>query len=416
MRATAFLRTSGQAKAAIRLRFWSTAEGGWPVVVFSGTTPQAYEEYTEVSLVTGVPSGCDHAAVEILGLLPDSDSEVLIDDVALREGQGESHSFTTKAGQRVAGCGGSLVVLDANSIVMSGLRPLTTDPGLLELDKLGLLGLSDTGMGLEVKDADGAVKLHVTGGVGLSLTFDAGVASSGALARKGDAEFVNHGSPFDLADVDNLLIGYGTSRLLVQLPAPAAMKSLVGGGRFVLSLPDSSGLSLVYDFADSRQKARTLLSEAQARFADGNYAVVMSKVDQALHFYPHDDRLQHEVTKLRTRVRNLQSDRVRYLDAELDNVVYFESLGGYNRIRQQLGDLTRVYGQANLLQPDKVAAMRKRVDETIARIEATEGSVARQKLQTLAAVYGKAGSAELVALINQYIKDYLPAVDKEEDK
>jgi hypothetical protein len=69
-----------------------------------------------------------------------------------------------------------------------------------------------------------------------------------------------------------------------------------------------------------------------------------------------------------------------------------------------------------LLDPEKVATMLTKVEAAIGRIEAEEGGVARQKLQTLAGVYGKAGSAELVALINQYIKDYLPAAGKEEGK
>ena len=113
---------------------------------------------------------------------------------------------------------------------------------------------------------------------------------------------------------------------------------------------------------------------------------------------------------------DMQSERMSYLKAELDNAVYFESLGGYRRIRQELASLVRVYGEGNLLDPDAVAQMREQADSTIRRIEAAEGAVARQKLQTLASVYGKAGSAELVALINKYIQDYLPAADKGEGK
>jgi hypothetical protein len=416
LKATAYLQTNGAAKAAIRLRFWSTAEGVQSVALFTGSKPASYNDYTEVSFSAGVPSGCDHAAVEILALLPDADSEVAFDDVSLEEGGAKAHGFMTKAGQRVAGCGGSLAVMDVNSVVLSGLRPITTDLGLLELDKAGLLCLSDNGMDLQVVDADGAVTLNTTGGSGVSLMFDAGVASSGVLARKAEGGFRNHANTFELADVDSLLIGYGTSRLLVRLSSSAAMQGAVSGGSFVLSLPSSREVSLVYDFSAARDKSRTLLGDAQAQFREGSYEGVLSKVDTALSLYPHDDRQQRAVTKLRTQVRNLQLERVAYLEAELANAVYFESLGGYSRIRSELQSLVRVYGQEQLLDPEKVATMLTKVEAAIGRIEAEEGGVARQKLQTLAGVYGKAGSAELVALINQYIKDYLPAAGKEEGK
>ena len=416
LQATAFLQTGGSAKAAIRLRFWSTAEGGQSVALFTGSQPASYSEYTKVSFSAGVPSGCDHAAVEILGLLPDGDSEVSFDDVALEETGAKAHGFMTKAGQRVAGCGGALAVMDVNSVVLSGLRPITTDAGLLELEKAGLLCLSDNGMELQVADADGAVTLNTTGGSGVSLVFAAAVASSGVLARQAEDGFSNHANAFELSGVGSLLIGYGTSRMLVRLSSPAVMHGSVSGDNFVLSLPESSEISLVYDFSAAREKSRTLLGDAEAQFRAGNYEGVLDKVDLALSLYPHDDRQQRTVTKLRTQVRSLQSERVQYLEAELANAVYFESLGGYSRIRSELKDLVRTYGQDQLLDPDKVASMVAKANAAIGRIEAEEGGVARQKLQTLAGVYGKAGSAELVALINQYIKDYLPAAGNGEGK
>lgn len=415
LKVTAHLKTGGKAKAAIRLRFWSTA-GSQSVVVFTGSTPEAYASYTEVSFSAGVPSGCDRAAVEILGLLPDADSEVSVDDVMLQRTEAGAHGFTTKAGQRFTGCGGGLVILDARSIVLSGLRPVTDDVGLLELDKVGLLGLSDVGMDLEVADADGEVILSAKGGKGFSMVFEAGVAASGVLARNADAAFENHGNPLDLQQVDNLLIGYGTSRLLLRLPAPTAVQGKINGANFILTLPSTTELALVYDFTSAKEKVRTLLEDAQNLFREGEFDAVMSKVETAVQQFPHDDRQLRAVTQLGAKVRELQSDRLRYLEAELDNAVYFESLGGYTRIREELKALVHDYGQGHILQPDKVAAMSQRVDQTIGRIEATEGQSAREKLQTLAGVYGKAGSAELVALIKQYIKDYLPAADNEEGK
>ena len=413
LRASARVRTRGDAKAALRLRFWSSSA---PIQLTTGTAPRAQSDYGELVCETGVPPGCDRVAIELVALLPTKQSEVVADDVVL-VGKPElaAHDIQTGAGQRVVGTGGALVIQDVSSVVMTGLAPITSDPGLVELDQAGLLVLSDAGHKLRVADDKGGVTLQIEGGAGLRLDFDAGLAAGGVLARNGETPFVAHGNTFELDTSDSLLLGYGTARFLVRLPAPGKMLGRAEGGRFSLSLPGCAALRLVYDFKAQRDKARELLNVAIGSFERGDYRGVSAKVEEALRLYPHDDDQQRKLSALRTKVRNLQTDRVLHLEAELDKAVYFESLSGYRRLRDQIALLEAAFGTDHLMQKDKVAAMRSKVENKIKRIEGARGAAVREKLGVLVKVYGEAGNRELAQMIKGYI-DTLPEGSAKEDK
>jgi biotin synthase-related radical SAM superfamily protein len=159
-----------------------------------------------------------------------------------------------------------------------------------------------------------------------------------------------------------------------------------------------------------------LLTAADRLFNRGEYRAVLTKVQEALERYPHDDAQYKKLTQLRTKVRNLQGDRVRFLEAELEKAVYFDSLAGYRRLRDALATLVEAHGEEHLLQQAKIAAMRQKVDQTIARIEADASVAVRRKLDVLVKVYRGTGDKDMAQLIEGYIETLPKTGANGEDK
>src|SRR5262249_7225722 len=76
-----FVRTSGAAKAALRLRF-SSSEPEDSTVLVTGTAPSASASWAEQRLAVAVPPGLGKVQVELLALLP-AEGSADFDDVVL---------------------------------------------------------------------------------------------------------------------------------------------------------------------------------------------------------------------------------------------------------------------------------------------------------------------------------------------
>lgn len=418
MTATAYFETTGQAKAALRLRFFSTADGQ-SQVLFTGTVPTTFESYAEATLAAGVPEGCDRVALEFVALLPDDESTVSVDDVAIVSAPGNGaargavHKIQTSVGQRFTGCGGALWIDDGERPILRGVRPLSNDPVWQELSGQDLLGLSDVGLDLAVKDAGGHVAVEVKGGAAdaghdVMLRFAADVVGGGVLSRKGDAAFVNHGTKFDLADVDGLLLGYGAARMMVRLPAAGQVTGSVSDRTFELTLRGVRKFDVVYDFGKERDQARQLLDEARRFESEKSYKQMLDQLSELLDRYPHDDRKATEAAVMRNKIRDQLIAEIQGLDAELNEATYFGSLRGYRRIKGSIEKLIETYGRERVLQAKKVVAMQELVRNNIAAIEREQGAAAKAKLDVLAEVYGESKHKELASLIESYVAEYLP--------
>ncbi|MCB9868603.1 MAG: FHA domain-containing protein [Planctomycetes bacterium] len=415
----AWARTKSGGKASLRVRFWTSdpSRGG---TVITGTTPAVADSYTKLEFSIGVPKGCDRAAVELVALLPSAEASVSFDDVAMVEQTNlPSHEAKSSSGLRLVGAGSAVFLVDgASQPVLYRVTPIVTDAGLLELDKAALLCCSDAGVGLKCADKDPFFLLSFeNAGSGVHLWFDPSVVAAGVLASRNGEPFVAHGASFTLEGVDRLLLGRESSRLMIELPRElrAKLRGEVVGDLFRLTLPALPELRISHTFAEQREKARVLLEQAQEQSSAGNYHAVLDRVQEALQKYPHDDRQAAKLTALRNEVRGKLEAKLRYLRGELDELIFLPSLAGYRRLDADLGRTVTTYGEAYLTEPEKFAAMRKRVRDTIHEMEAEANGAVRARLLILKRALAGSGSkddAELVTMIDAYAKEYLPGGEK----
>ena len=408
LRARAWIRSSGEGRAALRLRFSSSVDDE-PLVMFTGTVPAQYSDYAEVEVRAGVPGRCDRVAVEVLALLPEDDCTVAFDDVSLERGADAPAQTVQLVGRRVIRTGSALAMTGADRVLIRSIRPVVTDPALRELDAAGLLCLSDVGLTLSVVEGEGAVTLSVgDGGQGLRLFLDPELVSLSILARAGSEPFTSHGTNVSLQDADSLLIGSGVSRLQVQRTVAGAVSGQLVGGEYELRLPGAREVLLVHGFAEQEDRARALLSQAQRNWRDGDYQSALDATQELSSNFPHDDDLLRQALALRSDLRDLLGARIRELESEVSKVVYFGSLRGYERIHTSIDELVSTFGERHILatQMERVEAVRVQVDTEIAVIVGEQTGIKRNHLEALARIYADS-SEELAALIQKYIEEHL---------
>ena len=408
LRARAWIRSSGEGRAALRLRFSSSVDDE-PLVMFTGTVPAQYSDYAEVEVRAGVPGRCDRVAVEVLALLPEDDCTVAFDDVSLERGADAPAQTVQLVGRRVIRTGSALAMTGADRVLIRSIRPVVTDPALRELDAAGLLCLSDVGLTLSVVEGEGAVTLSVgDGGQGLRLFLDPELVSLSILARAGSEPFTSHGTNVSLQDADSLLIGSGVSRLQVQRTVAGAVSGQLVGGEYELRLPGAREVLLVHGFAEQEDRARALLSQAQRNWRDGDYQSALDATQELSSNFPHDDDLLRQALALRSDLRDLLGARIRELESEVSKVVYFGSLRGYERIHNSIDELVSTFGERHILatQMERVEAVRVQVDTEIAVIVGEQTGIKRNHLEALARIYADS-SEELAALIQKYIEEHL---------
>ena len=408
LRARAWIRSSGEARGALRLRFSSSVEDE-PLVMYTGTVPAQFSEYAEVEVSAGVPDRCDRVAVEILALLPEDGCDVAVDDVSLERGAEAVAQTVQLVGRRVIRTGNALAMSSAEQILIRSVRPIVTDPTLVELDAAGLLCLSDAGLNLSLVEADGVLTLSVGGGgQGLRLLLDPDLVSLGILARAGSEPFTSHGTAVSLDGANSLLIGSGVSRMLVRREVAGPVSGQPAGGEYELQLPGVAEVHLVHVFAEEEDRAAALLTQARRDRREGNYESALDATQELSSYYPHDDDLLREALTVRNEVRDLLGERIGELESEVAKVVYFGSLRGYRRIQVSIDALLAMFGAKHIVasQMDRIEAVRVQVETEIAAIVGEQTGIKRNHLEALARIYADS-SAELASLIQKYIEEHL---------
>ena len=209
---TAYVRTEGSGQIAVRLRFSSSLVDQSQAFT-TGIEPRAYGEYHRVEWQVAVPPGTDLAEVELLALLPELGDAAFADDLAIVE-SGDREPINLRQGGRLLGTASSFAVRLSGEPVIAGARPLVVDGPLAPVAAAGFATLSDAGVAVRVEAGPRAITLGFVGGAGLVLDLPMG-SSQGILARRGEAPFVQLGPT---ARADEILIGVGTGRVLLELP------------------------------------------------------------------------------------------------------------------------------------------------------------------------------------------------------
>ncbi|MHC4919799.1 MAG: FHA domain-containing protein [Planctomycetota bacterium] len=413
-----FLWTRGGAKAALRLRFTSSAADD-DLTITAGLKPASYDGYTEVNAELAVPPDLDRVQLEVLALLPDEDSEVLADDFVLSHGgAAKPHEFRTGNGFRLVGSEGGVAVRSPTaSVVMHGVVPLVDDPVLLGLERDGLLVLSDAGADLKVTGSTtGSAKgyaFEVVGAKGVRVDFSADAGATGVLARKGNAPFASYDDNIRVDDVDNLLLGFGDSRMWIILPTSGPVRGESKGGRYRLSLPGATSFHVVTSFDDEARHARGAVTAARHMRRQGDYEAALTKLAEVLEQCPHDDQAASKARQLRAELRDEQNAWVDRLQEALDDARFFGTRGGFVAVGRELAALHDKFGAAHLTQKERFEKMQQDVRDHLQQLDQQRGERERGHLEVLVAVFDANGQKQLKELVQKYMDQHLPPPKKE---
>ncbi len=412
-----FLSTKGGAKAALRLRFTSSVPED-DLTITAGTKPVEYDGYTEVKAQLAVPPGLDRVQVEVLALLPNESSEVLADDfVLLNRGAAKPRELRTGNGFRLVGSDSSVAVRSPTAgIVMSAVVPVVNDPALAGLDGDGMLFLADAGAELSLTDSPKGFAFEVVGAGGVRLEFPADVGAAGVLARKGDAPFVPHPDNIQVDDTDNVLVGFGGSRMLIFLPTSGPVRGETKDGRYRLTLPGATSFHIVTSFVDESRGARRAVTAARHLRRQGDYAKALDKLVVVLEQKPHDDGEAGNARRLRAELRDEQDRWLDRLQKGLDDARFFGTRGGFVSVQSELGALHDKFGAAHLTQKERFLKMQQDVRDQLAQLDEQRAEQERAHLETLVTVFDDTGQKQLKELVRQYIDQHLAANNKKEGK
>lgn len=421
LRLRGFLSTEGAARAALRLRFESSVDGG---VMVSGSEPAAYDGYGEVELRVAVPRGVDRAHVQVLALLPEAEDRVLVDDVSLvvdREAKLAPTLFSTANGRVLTGIGSALRVVTGEQIVLDGLRPLPgDDPLLRELDRLGVLAPSDTGVELSVsaigeEDAPGAGFAVEVSKAGAGIVLDFPESSGGTVVAKAGEE-----SPFTRLDADfaatpltALLLGAGETRCALEFAAATPVTGRRGNGSYEIVLGrDVAAFDLRVRFEKEVVAARALSRKAQQAQRNGEVSVALDAARELAETVPHDDRLVRDAQAVRVALLGELGKSVAELQREGANARYFNARSGFIRVATGIEALVARFGEQHIPQIEELRTLREQMNQGLTALNTAAGQDHRRRLDVFAEALDEAGSG-LAGVVRDYVKRHYAATTEE---
>ena len=168
----AWLRTADGGRGALRVRFGSDPEReGEPTLLWTGTEPAEFEDYTEVELQCVAPVGVDQVEVELLALLPADGASVSVDDVALTRGEGGQAVRLEQSGRVLTGVGSNFTMRSTEGTVVTRVGAVAVSGPNAAVAAAGLDCPSDSGLTVAASAVDGRGYRLVGSQAGLALHF-----------------------------------------------------------------------------------------------------------------------------------------------------------------------------------------------------------------------------------------------------
>ena len=400
--AAAHLRTSADARAAVRLTFWSSNEQA-PFRFRTGTDLAASPEWQRREVIAAVPPGADRCRIEIVAVLPSESSRVQCDDVALLEA-GAAVGIEQKIGESatVVGAGQSLAVRSMDTeapVMLLSLRPADVAAELRGLAAADQLALSDIGAAIGVTADEFGARFEATGCSSLELDFPA--ENAGGLLVDGGAGF--GGAEADsLGPCRRVLLGDRSTRCLIELPAALALTGKLGNGVYRITIP-AAAFRLLFGFRQERQQARELLRTAEASADSGAPGGALDMLRELLRTVPHDAETAATVVARRGEWQQAAQERLRQLSIELEDAEFFDTRGGFQRVVAGVDRLLETYGANNVEDPQGIAALRARAEARLLQLDTQRQSDQQKRLQAMAAAFDAAQQAGLANLVRDYV-------------
>jgi hypothetical protein len=378
----------------------------------TGTEFAAVDGWRRLETTIGIPVGCDRLQLELVALLPSPSAAVYVDDVAVIDGGGEApmEAKLPETNQTALATGAAFAVrsVDAEApAILLGILPDEVPKEMAALHQAELGALSDVGGKLTCTPFERGFQLVVTGAAAVQLVFPAD-AAGGLL--------VDGGEGFRAAAAESefparaVLLGDRLLRAMVQLEQPATCRGQLGAGRYRLRVP-TARLQLVLGFRAERQQADELVRQARRAQQEGRPGEALAKLQQQLQTVPMDSEALAQALALRSELQTAQTDRLRALQQDLDEALFFDTRGGFERVVLGVDALVESFGSANLDHEAGAACKRLRdaAGTRLAELDRAEREQQRTRLVDLANAFTAADQGGLGQLVQQYIDRHLAA-------
>ncbi len=406
----AHLRTEGKALAGVRAVFSQSRDETGLLRFRSGSAIAAHAGWERVEVQLAVPPGCDQLTLEVVALLPDGDSVAYVDDVAVTEaGAAEPTQITIEEGGQTATGTGCALFVQSAEVTLAGLAPSAVPAAFRQLHAADLCVLSDLGASLTATAEERHIALAVSGGdvTGMRFVFPADAAGQ-VLARRAS------GGPFaSVAAAGNdqlveLLVGGKRTRVLLRTAAPCAVTRQLGGGLYRVDVA-ATEVDFVVGFRAQKQQGGELFRQASARRDANDPAAALALLDQLQQEAPHSSEVLREASTLRGEILAGLDDRVAALQRDLNEAEFFDTRGGFARVRAGVERLHELYGEAPMQARPVAAELRDKANARLAALDAEQQGAELERLQALANAFTKAGQPELAKLVADYTENHLSA-------
>jgi hypothetical protein len=408
MTVAAHLRTTGGAQVALHAKVFASSEEV-PFRFATGSKMEAHdEEWQRVEATVTVPAGCDRLTVEVVAVLPNQESEAMVDDVAVTE-DGSANGIElalTGAGQTAFGVASALAVRSAdvqNPATVLRIVPDEVPAAMAGLHKAGYCTLSDLGASLECSQ-DGSDLVFAATGVD-SLQFVMPAEAAGGVSVLDTGKFQAAAAQSEFA-TEKVLFGSFTTRAMLEVEAVTQMRGDLGNGLYRLSVA-SPKATLVLGFRSERQQAGQLVREAAAAKAEGQPGRALDIISKLFATVPMDSDELANAEKLRGRLLIEQAARLAQLRKDLDDAVVFNTRGGFERVVSGVSELLDLYGEQNVEDLAGTQGLRGKALERLITFDRAGHKVQRARLTMLADAFG-AEKPTLRKIVTDYIVKYLP--------
>lgn len=397
---SAHVRTAGDAKAAVHLRFFAS-DDSMQLPHRCSTGLLQNQDFTAVQCAAMVPPGADRVEVELLAVLPKDGDSAWFDDIAVTDG-GEPLTFELQheSGAKLYG-GASNVAVQAGVPVLVAVEPAVTG-ALAGAQKEHLLTVTDLGASFAAQKLEHGFGIAAKGASALWLSFPAD-SGNGLLAAGDDGIFAGVAAETKFA-ARQVLLGAGQSRCLVALPQTVELQGQGGGGFYRLRLP-VEGFELLLQFREQRSRADEMLGQArQLQQAEPGKALDLLR--ELLRTVPHDDRKVADARALRTDINARMEKELARLKSDFDEAGFFDTRGGFARVVHGIDALFADFGKANIDALAAVEQMRSEAAAELQKIDDANWAEHRARLEDLAAGLHQSEQPELEQLVRDYLKQH----------
>ncbi|MCK5942342.1 MAG: FHA domain-containing protein [Planctomycetes bacterium] len=405
----AHCRTVGDALVGVRAVAFAAAEDA-PFRFVSGCQLGSHADWQRLETVVTVPAGCDRLQLEVVAVLPADDAEAQVDDIAITDG-GDANGVELKleSGQTALGFGSAVAVRSAdpaNPATVLAVVPNDVPAPLRRLHEAGLCVLSDLGASLAAAKVEHGFTFEVTGASGLQFVLPAD-AGAGLLAAPADGAFASAAAESELSAARVVFGSFGT-RGMLRFDEAVAVRGAVGGGVYRLAAATPKA-TVVVGFRSERQQAGSYVRQARSALADGRPGAALDTLDKVFTQVPMDSKELASARELRTQILADQAAAMRRLQRDLEASDFFDTRGGFERVREGVDALVALYGEHHVEDLAAARELRGKAEQRLQAFDRTTYQAQRERLTDLADAFGAAEQAGLQKMVRDYIERHLPA-------